>query len=305
MSTQAKNLAAKAEHGLKLYMTMHGLSALVPDIRDSVITMRNIISDLPKVPHFAVDLDLVDNKQLIPEANKSNLRLPYPKFTLEYDLASELPKERQEESMWVVAVVSEYIRSEGEQLKRNAAYPEDMGFIKITVIVGGTGGACFPCEYDLIVSSYNFLVDAETTCVEAYKQPSISSLYSLISTNRETKDQLLNIVLMQVPRVLTFLYLLSQRHTEVVPHQEKPSKKAAEARRKAKKLPLYETKTIKLHVVEKVQEGESRGGTHASPKQHDRMGHWRHLSKGKIWIRATTVGDPKRGRINKTYQLEN
>jgi hypothetical protein len=39
------------------------------------------------------------------------------------------------------------------------------------------------------------------------------------------------------------------------------------------------------------------GGTHASPTQHDRRGHWRTLGRGTareriVWVRSTTVGEP-------------
>jgi hypothetical protein len=43
--------------------------------------------------------------------------------------------------------------------------------------------------------------------------------------------------------------------------------------------------------------GAPVGGTHASPAQHDRRGHWRTLGRGTareriVWVRSTTVGEP-------------
>lgn len=47
---------------------------------------------------------------------------------------------------------------------------------------------------------------------------------------------------------------------------------------------------------------EHQGGTHASPRRHDRRGHWRLLRNGKrVWVRQAVVGDPARGLVVKDY----
>ena len=51
--------------------------------------------------------------------------------------------------------------------------------------------------------------------------------------------------------------------------------------------------------------GEFLGGTHASPKEHIRMGHKRTYSSGKeVWVKETIVneGSP-RGKVNKDYKF--
>ncbi len=46
------------------------------------------------------------------------------------------------------------------------------------------------------------------------------------------------------------------------------------------------------------------GGTHASPRLHERRGHWRTLESGrKVWVRECLVGDPHLGVIEKDYKL--
>ena len=48
-----------------------------------------------------------------------------------------------------------------------------------------------------------------------------------------------------------------------------------------------------------------QGGTHASPRQHERRGHWRHLRTGKrVWVKNCLVGDPARGIIKHDYRVE-
>ncbi len=77
-------------------------------------------------------------------------------------------------------------------------------------------------------------------------------------------------------------------------------------RRAAKgKAPLiYDWHTV---VIEPVKpSGECLGGTHASPRQHERRGHWRTCANGKrVWVRHCTVGDASRGTIFKDYKISN
>jgi hypothetical protein len=50
----------------------------------------------------------------------------------------------------------------------------------------------------------------------------------------------------------------------------------------------------------------SAGGTHASPRLHERRGHWRHLHSGDaVWVRPCLVGSPERGVVEKDYRVPN
>lgn len=50
--------------------------------------------------------------------------------------------------------------------------------------------------------------------------------------------------------------------------------------------------------------GESLGGTHASPRLHERRGHWRTLASGnRVWVRHCTVGEASRGTVFKDYRV--
>lgn len=69
------------------------------------------------------------------------------------------------------------------------------------------------------------------------------------------------------------------------------------------KAPIYEWRTV---VVDPVQaRREHQGGTHASPRQHDRRGHLRRLRSGKnVWVKSCKVGDASRGSVFHDYQLK-
>jgi hypothetical protein len=61
------------------------------------------------------------------------------------------------------------------------------------------------------------------------------------------------------------------------------------------------------HTVEigpKAINNEPQGGTHASPRLHDRRGHWRNCKNGKqVWVKACKVGDASKGVVFKNYRL--
>ena len=69
------------------------------------------------------------------------------------------------------------------------------------------------------------------------------------------------------------------------------------------KVPRYEWKTV---VIEPSKpKSAPQGGTHASPKWHERRGHWRTMKTGKkVWVRNCEVGDKKLGAVFKDYILE-
>jgi hypothetical protein len=53
--------------------------------------------------------------------------------------------------------------------------------------------------------------------------------------------------------------------------------------------------TVLLEPDERSAPGAPAGGTHASPAQHERRGHWRTLGRGTareriVWVRSATVG---------------
>lgn len=69
------------------------------------------------------------------------------------------------------------------------------------------------------------------------------------------------------------------------------------------KLPLYETRRLVIEVPQADVARTSRGGTHASPRQHLRRGHIRRLPSGNVWVNAHVVGSAAKGVIEKTYAV--
>lgn len=97
--------------------------------------------------------------------------------------------------------------------------------------------------------------------------------------------------------------LRALRHESVTGYIPVEKKGFISAKRKAKgKPPLYDWTTV---VVEpRLPRSEHQGGTHASPRQHDRRGHLRRMRSGKeVWVRACKVGNAANGTVFHDYQV--
>jgi hypothetical protein len=73
----------------------------------------------------------------------------------------------------------------------------------------------------------------------------------------------------------------------------------------AGKPPTYDWHTVKIGAASVTRTtAQACGGTHASPREHDRRGHLRRLRSGKnVWVRPCKVGSPERGAVFKDYQV--
>lgn len=77
------------------------------------------------------------------------------------------------------------------------------------------------------------------------------------------------------------------------------------SKRKAKGKPpaLFDWRTVVI--APPPEPGPPKGGTHASPRLHDRRGHWRNHPSGKqVWVKACKVGDAAKGVIFKDYEVK-
>lgn len=71
---------------------------------------------------------------------------------------------------------------------------------------------------------------------------------------------------------------------------------------KGKRALSYNWRTVV--VAPRKPHGPGLGGTHASPRQHDRRGHWRtHPSGKQVWVKACKVGKAADGSVFKDYRV--
>lgn len=68
------------------------------------------------------------------------------------------------------------------------------------------------------------------------------------------------------------------------------------------KAPSYEWTTV--YIEPSKHRSEAAGGTHASPRLHDRRGHLRRLRNGRnVWVKACKVGDAAKGAVWHDYAI--
>lgn len=83
----------------------------------------------------------------------------------------------------------------------------------------------------------------------------------------------------------------------------KPNSPTNQRRAKQGRPPLiYDWHTVAL--PSKSNKSDCLGGTHASPRRHERRGHWRNLATGKrVFVRQCSVGDASKGTVFKDYKV--
>lgn len=83
----------------------------------------------------------------------------------------------------------------------------------------------------------------------------------------------------------------------------KPNSPTNQRRAKQGKPPLiYDWHTVNLPAKPSASAG--LGGTHASPRHHERRGHWRNLASGKrVFVKQCKVGDASKGTVFKDYKV--
>ena len=68
------------------------------------------------------------------------------------------------------------------------------------------------------------------------------------------------------------------------------------------KKPLFDWHTVTIEPP--AQKVEPQGGHHASPRKHDRRGHWRTYRSGKkVWVKNCVVGNAALGVVFKDYEV--
>jgi hypothetical protein len=103
------------------------------------------------------------------------------------------------------------------------------------------------------------------------------------------------------------IYMMTMNPTAVQASISIPTKEEIEKNKKRigkNKKPLIEFKLITIDGKKPDPIKAPPAGTHASPKQHWRRGHWRNYASGKsVFIDPMLVGDEKNGKIIKDYAV--
>lgn len=102
-------------------------------------------------------------------------------------------------------------------------------------------------------------------------------------------------------RLLGFIDVLSKRLDATKAYAADVVESFTNKRRVAKgKRPLYSWRTV---VVRPSTRGEGTG-THASPRAHERRGHWRQLKNKRVWVKSHKVGKVSEGIVFHDYKVQ-
>ena len=104
--------------------------------------------------------------------------------------------------------------------------------------------------------------------------------------------------------IMYAIYMMTYHTGEVYMSVPTPRDNAVNEKkiRKGKK-PLIEFRLISI-TAQKRDLPSIPQGTHASPRQHWRRGHWRTYKSGKrAWVEPMLVGDEKNGKVVKDYVI--
>lgn len=105
-----------------------------------------------------------------------------------------------------------------------------------------------------------------------------------------------------IQHIEDFILSLQQEQTAYIP-KAKPSLINSKRAAKGKGPALFDWRTVKVEPVK--PKSEHQGGTHASPRLHDRRGHWRTMKKSgkRVWVRDCKVGEASKGVVFHDYQV--
>lgn len=91
--------------------------------------------------------------------------------------------------------------------------------------------------------------------------------------------------------------------TQAYTPKARPSLINSKRRAKGKPPALFDWHTVTIGP--RPEPSPPKGGTHASPRAHDRRGHWRKHPSGKqVWVKACKVGDASKGSVFKDYKVK-
>lgn len=291
----ARNYAAQAEKGLMEYAQRAKKYGAKIDAgyAESAQRIEEFANKIGKAVHFA----LPDNGRLLNDKLRgidgTIVRLPYPSITVEYFCKeTSFTKERPVSMPKRLALASE-IELDGKMFfdifiaDFSAEYkewvPQSMGFrMNATETIEGTTEGVLVAGEPFILNKGSLNKMISTFGVEK----AIQNAY------HDVEDEIFS--------VLELIEALSCSNVKA--QLLEPVDVVKQARRaKDGKLPIYETKI--LTIPGSSGGGEHLGGTHSGPRQHLRRGHIRRLPTGNIWVNSHLVGDPNKGRIEKSYQL--
>jgi hypothetical protein len=295
MMITARNYAAQAEKDLLEYVkSLKKLGPkFIPEAAESVQEIEDVAHKIGNAIHFA----LPDNGRVLNDGlrgiNGALVRLPYPAITVEY-FCKEAPLTKEHPfSMPKRLCLASEIEINGKMFvdmyvvgfsaEDKQWFPQSIGFrIDLNEPIETVKEGILIAGEPLLLNAFSF----DVSIAQFGKAVAFKNAY------HDVQDEMFAV--MELIEALSCSNVKTQLLDPV--DALKQARRANDG-----KLPIYETKI--LTIPGSLGSGEHLGGTHSGPRQHLRRGHIRRLPVGNIWVNSHLVGDPSKGKIEKSYQL--
>jgi hypothetical protein len=247
--------------------------------KNAATDLMNIILEYPKVIISAGDKPLTTDKynEL---TSLGSIRLPFPRITT-IDIATEFASAGgfthtfMRQSGDIVEVLIFLSDKKYAQGRIRTDYEEYEGFV--------------PLSFSLRIEDGKVMITLGSPTKGDIPVPDVGLVNTLID------------------RTLYAIHKMTLSQSDAEYYVSKPTPREIQVNKKKlskRKRPTIEFRLIKLDGY-KPQLPTLPQGTHASPRQHWRRGHWRNLASGKrVFVKPMLVGDEKNGKIIKDYIVE-
>jgi len=274
------------------------------DISSAGYLYHNLRNCIRVAKHFELpDRELFDLNEGVTEEDlrdtiEKGLRLPYP--------AISISRKVDGESLFIVAWDKSMIEAIAVAAKAKA--PTFTNYPNYTIFMHGfilsTKGEWIPDVVTLMFDADNAIehrmVDGKRELGANYKRAWVDK-----NATRDADGHIENFTEHLYRDVVELCTYLNRASTTLETRRESSLKAKLGSKKKGQKA-FYEIHRVVVNAAPKVVEAsEPKGGTHASPRWHERRGYWRTMKKSgkRVWVRACEVGTKSNGMVYKDYQV--
>ena len=274
----------------------------VGGMHDDAGTCDRLADQITRAQHF----ELPENGSLFDDELRGlcglALRLPYPTITVEY-----IARHPTDGILRRMGLAQE-IERDGERFVRIVAFTRDEGrWTPVPVAVELSSR-----EWERIdtgAQPFHEYIDDPELCPPTpprycfRPEPILHGVLAGTARDRRDIAQIIVAATAVAEATLEMLEALACANVRAEV-QERIDPKVNARRIRAGKLPLWETKILTVVCPRAPIHRTGTASDRASPRQHLRRGHVRHLLDGRrTWIQPAIVGDPKNGAIRKFYSV--
>lgn len=251
--------------------------------------------EIPDRELFGVGEDLT--KEEVEGTANAGIRLPYPVITISRKVDGE--------SMLIVAWNESMINAvaRAAKVENNRNIPESTIYIHAFILS----------------NKQEWIPDAATLCIDGDdvletkivgEGQEVGASYRVVWSDKnnhpDAEGNVESFTAFLIRDIVELCAYLNRKSTTIETRRESSLKAKLGSKKKKEHKAFYEIHRVVVNATPKVVTvSEPKGGTHASPRWHERRGYWRTMKKSgkRVWVRACEVGSKSNGMVYKDYQV--